>query len=146
VRRLKVQAGSVMAAPNVVPMADVMLVLLIIFMLVTPLLKPGVPVEMAKVADPKDMKEANKDSAVIVAVTRDGSIYLGRDRTTLDQLSSQVRDRISDRVDKTVYIKSDGRAKYGDVVKVVDAVRSSGTDHVGLLTEKIESGPPAPPL
>ena len=144
--QLKVKAGAVMAAPNVVPMADVMLVLLIIFMLVTPFLKPGAPVEMAKVANPDEMKEANKDSAVIVAITRDGSIFLGNEHTTLSDLASQVSDRISNRQDKTVYIKSDSRARYGDVVRVVNVVRSCGTDRVGLLTEKLESGVPEPPL
>jgi biopolymer transport protein ExbD/biopolymer transport protein TolR len=101
---------------------------------------------MAKVANPDDMKEANKDSAVIVAIARDGGIFLGNQHTTLADLASEVSDRISNRQDKTVYVKSDARAKYGDVVKVVNVVRSCGTDRVGLLTEKIESAAPAPPL
>ena len=67
---------------------------------------------------------------------------------TADQIASLVRDRISNRIDKTVFIKSDGRAKYGDVVKLVDEVRSAGVDNVGLLTDKAEQGrtPPPPPV
>jgi len=134
-----------MSAPNVIPMADIMLVLLIIFMVVTPMLQKGTPVDMARVQNPEDLADADKDDAVIVAVTRDGYLFLGNTRTELDVVSSQVRDLISGRMDKTVYIRSDARAKYGDVVKLVDEVRSAGVDNVGLLTDKIETAQPTPP-
>jgi biopolymer transport protein TolR len=143
----KVQAAPVMAAPNIIPMADIMLVLLIIFMVVTPMLQKGMSVEMAKVTNPMDMPNADRDDAIIVGISRDGAIFLGNQKTALDQIGSLVRDRISNRVDKTVFIKSDGRAKYGDVVKLVDEVRSAGVDNVGLLTDKLEQNrtPPPPP-
>jgi biopolymer transport protein ExbD/biopolymer transport protein TolR len=127
-------------------MADIMLVLLIIFMVVTPLIRNGVPVDLAKVTNPIDMPNADKDDAVIVSISRDGSVFLGNQRTEVDDVSSQVRDRISGRLDKSVFIKSDARAKYGDVVRVVDKVRSSGVDSVGLLTDKIETRTPPPPM
>jgi biopolymer transport protein TolR len=135
----------VMAAPNVIPMADIMLVLLIIFMVVTPLFNNPIQVDMAQVANPIDMPNADKDDALIVSVTRDGAIYLGQTRTDLGAVASQLTDRISGRLDKTVFIRSDARAKYGDVVKLVDEVRSSGVDNVGLLTDKVESRTPPPP-
>jgi biopolymer transport protein ExbD/biopolymer transport protein TolR len=116
--RTKVKAQDVMSAPNVIPMADIMLVLLIIFMVVTPMLQKGMSVDMARVQNPVDMPNADKDDAVIVAVTRDGGIFLGNQKTSLDTVSTQVRDLITGRMDKTVFIKSDGRAKYGDVVKL----------------------------
>jgi biopolymer transport protein ExbD/biopolymer transport protein TolR len=136
-----------MAAPNIIPMADIMLVLLIIFMVVTPMLQKGMTVEMAKVNNPEDMPNADRDDAVIVGISRSGDVFLGNQKTPLDQIASLVRDRISNRVDKTVFIKSDGRAKYGDVVKLVDEVRSAGVDNVGLLTDKAETSrtPPPPP-
>jgi biopolymer transport protein ExbD/biopolymer transport protein TolR len=134
-----------MSAPNVIPMADIMLVLLIIFMVVTPMLQKGTAVDMARVENPQDLPDADKDDAVIVAVTRDGNYFLGNTRTDLDVVSSQVRDLISDRLDKTVYIRSDGRAKYGDVVRIVDEVRSAGVDNVGLLTDKLETERTVPP-
>jgi biopolymer transport protein TolR len=143
--RQKPQAAPVMAAPNIIPMADIMLVLLIIFMVVTPMLQKGLPVDMAQVTNPTDMPNADRDDAVIVGISRDGAIYLGNTKTPLDQITSLVRDRISNRVDKTVFIKSDGRAKYGDVVKLVDEVRSAGVDNVGLLTDKAASNRPTPP-
>jgi biopolymer transport protein ExbD len=143
----KIKAGSVMSSPNVVPMADVMLVLLIIFMVVTPLLQKGVSVDLAKVANPRELPDADKDTAIIVAVTRDGAVYLGSQKVSFDQITSLVRDKIANRLDKTVFVKSDARAKYGDVVRVVDEVRSAGVDQLGLLTEKLEQrkAPPPPP-
>lgn len=142
----KPTAAPVVSAPNVIPMADIMLVLLIIFMVVTPMLQKGMNVDMAKVNNPEDMPNADKDDAVIVAVTRDGAVYLGQNKTDISTIASQVSDLISGRLDKTVFIKSDGRAKYGDVVKLVDEVRSTGVDNVGLLTDKVEvEGAPPPP-
>jgi len=141
----KIQSGTVMAAPNIIPMADIMLVLLIIFMVVTPMLQKGMSVEMAQVPHPTDMPDADRDDAIIVGISRSGDIFLGNQKTSLDQVTSLVRDRIQDRTDKTVFIKSDGRAKYGDVVKVVDEVRSAGVDNVGLLTDKLEDNRVPPP-
>ena len=123
---------------NVTPMVDVMLVLLIIFMVITPMLQKGVSVDMVKAVNPHNMSDADKEDAVMVAVTRDGRIYLGSDQVTLEDLSNKVRDRISSRVDKTVYIKADSRAKYDVVVKAVNEVRSAGVDQLGLLAEKVE--------
>ena len=144
----KPQAGAQMAAPHVIPMADIMLVLLIIFMVVTPMLQKGVSVDMANVTNPRDMKDADKDDAIVVAVTRDGKIYLGNTQLNKEDLTGQIKDRISTRLDKTVYVKSDARAKYGDVVAVVDEIRSAGVDQLGLLTEKTQqkgTTPPPPP-
>jgi biopolymer transport protein ExbD len=129
-------AGPQMSAPNVIPMADIMLVLLIIFMVVTPMLQKGVSVDMAAVTDPREMQDADKDDAIIVAVTRDGTLFLGNTKITKEEITGQVKDRIANKLDKTVYVKSDARAKYGDVVAVVDEIRSAGVDSLGLLTEK----------
>ncbi len=123
---------------NVTPMVDVMLVLLIIFMVVTPMLQHGVSVDMARVNNPRSMADADKEDAVVIAVTRDGKLYLGSDPIRLDEITTKAKDRIANKLDKTVYVKSDARAKYGDVVAVVDAVRAAGVDQLGLLTERVE--------
>src|SRR5258708_3888 len=145
----KPKVGATMSAPNVIPMADIMLVLLIIFMVVTPMLQKGFQVDLAKVTNPSDMPNADKDDAIIVGISSSGDVYLGNTKSDLSQIADQVRDRISGKLDKTVFVKSDGRAKYGDVVKVVDEIRSAGVDNVGLLTDKSEQGrrtaPPPPP-
>jgi len=138
-----------MSAPNVIPMADIMLVLLIIFMVVTPMLSKGLTVELAKVNNPSDMPDADKDDAVIVGISASGDVYLGSNKSDITQIADQVRDRISNKLDKTVFVKSDGRAKYGAVVKVVDEIRSAGVDNVGLITDRAEqnrrTAPPPPP-
>jgi len=136
-----------MAAPNVIPMADIMLVLLIIFMVITPMLQKGLPVNMAKAINAVNLPNADKDDAIIVAVTRDSHYFLGSREIGLDEITDQVKDLLSNRLDKTVYVRSDARAKYGDVVKAVDEVRSAGVENLGLLTEKPQTGtaPPPPP-
>ena len=130
---------------NVTPMVDVMLVLLIIFMVITPMLQHGVSVNMARAANPRDMADADKEDAVVLAVTRDGKIYLGTDPIAVENITTQVKDRIADKLDKTVYVKSDRAAKYRVVVSVVDNVRAAGVDSLGLLTEKREAPHTAPP-
>lgn len=123
---------------NVTPMVDIMLVLLIIFMVITPMLQKGVSVDMAKATNPREMREADQDDAVVVAVSRDGKIYLGSDQLLVERLSERIQDLLAAKVDKTVYVKSDRRAKYGGVVDVVDTVRSAGVDTLGLLTDKVD--------
>ena len=145
----KPSVGSQMSSPNVIPMADIMLVLLIIFMVVTPMLSKGLTVELAKVNNPTDMPNADKDDAIIVGISASGDVYLGSTKTDVSQIADQVRDRISNKLDKTVFVKSDGRAKYGDVVKIVDEIRSAGVDNVGLITDRAEqnrraNAPPPP--
>jgi biopolymer transport protein ExbD/biopolymer transport protein TolR len=135
----KAQAPGAVSDINVTPLVDVMLVLLIIFMVITPMLQKGVSVDMARVNNPHPMQAAEKEDATLLAITRDGRIYLGPDVISLDKITAQVKDRVADKLDKTVYVKSDARAKYGDVVSVVDAVRAAGVDSLGLLTEKVQA-------
>src|SRR5437667_3797159 len=126
--------GEVTSEINVTPMADVMLVLLIIFMVVTPMLQKGQSVELAKTKNPIDMKEADRDDAILVAVTRDGKFYLGQNLVKIDDLASKVNDLLATRLEKKVFVKSDLRAKYGDVVQVVDNIRNEVVDQVVLFT------------
>jgi biopolymer transport protein ExbD/biopolymer transport protein TolR len=123
---------------NVTPMVDVMLVLLIIFIVITPMLTKGVSVDRVKAKNPTAMAPADRDDAVVVAVTRDGKVYLGKDQMEASELGPKVRDMVSNKLDRTVYINSDSRAKYGVVVEVVDNIRTAGVEQIGLLTEKLE--------
>jgi len=125
---------------NVTPMVDVMLVLLIIFMVITPMLQKGVSVDMAKANNPQPMPDQDKEDAITIAVMRDGKVFLDTDQIAPDQLAQKVRDRVANKTDKRVYIRSDARAKYGVVVDVVDNVRSAGVDQLGLLTEQRKQG------
>jgi biopolymer transport protein ExbD/biopolymer transport protein TolR len=135
----KAKAPGAVSDINVTPLVDVMLVLLIIFMVITPMLQKGVSVDLARVHNPRMMQAAEKEDATVLAITRDGKIYLGSDTISMDKVTGKVRDRVADKLDKTIYVKSDARAKYGDVVSVVDAVRAAGVDSIGLLAEKVQT-------
>jgi biopolymer transport protein TolR len=131
---------------NVTPMVDVMLVLLIIFMVITPMLQKGVTVDLAKVNNPQQMPDADKEDALIVAVMRNGEVFFGNDRIASDQLTNKIKDRIANRQNKIVYLRADARAKYKAVVDVVDNVRAAGVDDLGLLTDqKKTTGAPGTP-
>jgi biopolymer transport protein ExbD/biopolymer transport protein TolR len=134
----KMKAPPPVADINVTPMVDVMLVMLIIFMVITPMLSKGVSVDMAKTRNPIAMQAADKEDAVVVAVTRDGKVFLGSNQTPSDQLPNKVKDMLSGKLDKTVYLKSDARSRYEKVVEVVDNLRSAGVDQLGLLTEEVK--------
>jgi biopolymer transport protein ExbD/biopolymer transport protein TolR len=124
---------------NVTPMVDVMLVVLIIFMVITPMLSKSIPVTLAQTRNPVSMPDADKEDAVIVAITRDGQTFLspGLQKVDPGDLAPKVKDLLSNRPSKLVYIKADARAKYSKVEDVVDNLRAGGVDDVGLLTEQI---------
>jgi biopolymer transport protein TolR len=128
---------------NVTPMVDVMLVLLIIFMVITPMLQNKVAVDMAKVDNPESMPDADKEDAIVVAITRDGGVFLGQNRVALTELGGKVRDKLADTPGKTIFVRADARAQYRAVEDAIDAVRTAGVEDVGLLTQKREPGSPA---
>jgi biopolymer transport protein ExbD/biopolymer transport protein TolR len=133
----KMKAQAAISDINVTPMVDVMLVLLIIFMVITPMLSKGISVDLVKTKNPISMQGADKDDAIVVAVTREGRTYLGNVQMKPDELPPKVKDLLVSRLDKMVYIKSDARARYERVVECVDNLRASGVDQLGLLTEPI---------
>jgi biopolymer transport protein ExbD/biopolymer transport protein TolR len=139
----KQKAPPPVADINVTPMVDVMLVLLIIFMVITPMLSKGVPVEKVRTNNPVSMKAADRDDSIIVSVTRDGRTFLETTAMAPDQLPGKVRDLLTNRLDKMVYINADQRARYEKVVEVVDNLRAAGVDQIGLLTEPIDNKPAA---
>ena len=124
---------------NVTPMVDVMLVLLIIFMVVTPMLNNKVNVTLAQAKSAVAMPDAIKEDAVKVSITRDGRVYLGATQLTLADLGPKAQDLLQNKADKTVYIRSDARAHYGIVMDAIDSLRTAGVDQVAFLTE-----PPKP--
>jgi biopolymer transport protein TolR len=132
---------------NVTPMVDVMLVLLIIFMVITPMLNNKVNVDLPKADSAVVMENANKEDSVVVAVTRDGRTFLGADPVTVDDLGAKISAKLENKTDKQVYMRADIRANYGKVMDAVDGIRSAGVSQLGLLTERNDdpgaSTPPA---
>ena len=135
----KKKAPPVVADINVTPMVDVMLVLLIIFMVITPMLTKGQQVDKVKAKNAIAMQAADKEDAILVAVTRNGQIFLspGNKQVEAGDLPDKVRDLLTNRLDKTVYIKADKRAKYEVVEDAIDNLRAAGVSDLGLLTEEL---------
>jgi len=121
---------------NVTPMVDVMLVLLIIFMVITPMLNNKVNVNLPTADAATVMENANKEDAIVVAVTRDGRTFLGSNQVTIDDMGSKISALLENRTDKEVYMRADERANYGKVMDAIDGIRSAGVSQLGLLTEK----------
>jgi biopolymer transport protein ExbD/biopolymer transport protein TolR len=134
---IKRKAAAVMAEINVIPMADIMLVLLIIFMVVVPMIQQqGPPVDLAPVTAPKELPGGEQEDAIFVTVARDGAIFLGMSRMNRGMVGTRVKDLLANRADRTVYLKSDARARYGAVVGAVDEIRAAGVEQLALVTER----------
>jgi biopolymer transport protein TolR len=133
---LRNEGSKINSNIHVTPMVDVMLVLLIIFMVITPMLRPGVPVDLARTSNPMAMSDANKPDALILSVMRDGRMFLGSESVSSETLPQRVRGQVVNRVNKTVFVRADARARYGLIVGAVDDLRSAGIDHLGMLTEQ----------
>ena len=140
----KKKAPHVVNDINVTPMVDVMLVLLIIFMVITPMLNKGVAVDKVKTKNAIAMQAADKEDAILIAITRNGQFWLspGNDQIRIEDLAEKVRDLQTNKLDKTVYIRADARSKYEAVEDVVDNLRAAGVDQIGLITDQAPSEKP----
>jgi biopolymer transport protein ExbD/biopolymer transport protein TolR len=142
-------SGGFQSEINVTPMVDIMLVLLIIFMVVTPMLQHGVTVNLPKdLNNPEEDQRIIKDNSIVIAIPADGEYYLGKDRVAKEQLKDKVEKmlgNIKKEEDKVVYIKSGVGVSYGDVVNAINEVRALGVDKIGLVADKKKGGEAAPP-
>jgi biopolymer transport protein ExbD len=138
-KRRKPGDSDVVSDINVTPMVDVMLVILIIFMVITPLITKGVNVELYKANNPISMEAADKDDAVTVAVTRDGKPYLGGKIVNLGEMPGTLKNLMEGKTDRTVFIKCDNRARFQALTDVIDALREGGVDQLGLITDRSQT-------
>lgn len=143
-------SGGLNSEINVTPMVDIMLVLLIIFMVVTPMLQHGITVNLPKeLNNPDEDRRITADTSVVIAIPEDGKYYLGKTQVSKEQLKDKVQkmlDNIKKEEDKIVYIKSGVGVSYGDVVTVINEVRALGVDKIGLVADKKKGdGAPAKP-
>jgi biopolymer transport protein ExbD/biopolymer transport protein TolR len=136
--------GGFTSEINVTPMVDIMLVLLIIFMVVTPFLQQGITVALPKNMNNPDVDpNIIKESSIVVSVPNDGEYYLGKQRVAKEQLTEKVDTMlkgIKNENDRIVYIKSGVGVSYGDVVNVINEVRKLGVDKIGLVADKKKGG------
>ena len=128
---------------NVTPMVDIMLVLLIIFMVITPMLQSGVSVALPRdMRNPDEDKNIIKETSVVVAITEDGKLFLGKKPIDKDALKSEIDAKMATKEDKDriVYIRSDINANYGAVVDTINTIRDAGIDQIGLVADKAKGG------
>jgi len=129
--------GGVMSEINVTPMADVMLVLLIIFMITTPLLQSGITVNLPKAKNPLDAPEADSKDAVVIAINRAGQLYLKKRQIGEAELIDFLLQKYSGgEINRTIFLKADTALAYGRVVQIVNSVRGAGVERIGLMAEK----------
>ncbi len=139
--------GGLQSEINVTPMVDIMLVLLIIFMVVTPFLQQGITVAIPRdLKYPDEDQAINKETSVIISVPNDNEYYLAKKKVNLDDLKTAVEKALANKKeeDKIVYIKSGVNVSYGEVVKVINAVREKGVDKIGLVADRKKKGATAP--
>jgi biopolymer transport protein TolR len=124
---------SALAEINVIPLVDVVLVLLLIFMLTAPMMYRGIDVNLPKTAS----KPTAIEERLVLTLTKDKTLYLNERPLPLAMLEPRLRGLLRDRADKTVFIKADKELAYGHVVETMDRIRRAGVDRVGMVTEPL---------
>ena len=130
---MKISNGrEVSSEPNVVPLCDVLLVLLIIFMVVTPLIQKGVDVRLPVALNTINMPE---NPEVVLSIKKDGKMYLGQDQVTMENLQTLIEEAFMTASDKRLYLRADGELEYGNIVDIVEILKAAGVEIVGIITE-----------
>ena len=135
---LRDEQDDVMGDINVTPLVDVMLVLLIIFMVATPMLHQGIQVALPR-ADARNLPLKVQDP-IVLSINRDGEVFLRDARVPLAELGDRIKDRLAGRPDDTVFLKGDRGVPYGRVIEVLDRLHRGGIVHVGMVTERPPKG------
>jgi biopolymer transport protein TolR len=127
------RSSSAMAEINIIPLVDVVLVLLLIFMLTAPMMYRGIDVNLPRAsARPTAVEER-----MVLTVTRDGGLFLNERRMTRTGLEQALRDAFKNRREKTLYLKADAGLAYGTVIATMDRVRRAGIERLGMVTEPL---------
>ncbi len=129
-----------MSEPNIVPLIDVLLVLIIIFMVITPRTPTGLPTLVPQPAPPNQKQEPDLDRTIVVQVLNGGKVMINQDPASWGELGPRLSDIFAQRADKVAFIKGDDDVEFDQVARAIDIMRGSGIDHVGLITAKIEAG------
>ena len=123
---------EVKSEPNVVPLCDVLLVLLIIFMVVTPLVQKGFDLRLPTALNTIQMPD---NPEVVLSIRRDGSLYVNQDQATMETLQTMLEEAFMTAGEKKLYVKADQDLEYGLIVEVIQVVKEAGIEIVGIITE-----------
>jgi biopolymer transport protein TolR len=134
------ESKGVVSEPNIVPLIDVLLVLIIIFMVITPRTATGLKTLVPQPPPPNQKQDVQNDKTVVVQVLTGGKLMINQDDTNWSQLGPRLSDIFKERADKVAFVKGDDNVPFEDVAHAIDIMRGSGIDHVGLITAKIEAG------
>lgn len=126
--------------PNVVPLIDVLLVLIIIFMVITPRVPTGLPTIVPQPPPPNEKQQPPDNRTIVVSVLNGGKIMINQDQSDWNTLGSRLFDIFKERADKVAFVKGDDDVSFSQVSRAIDIMRGAGIDHVGLITAKIEAG------
>jgi biopolymer transport protein TolR len=132
--------GSI-SEPNIVPLIDVLLVLIIIFMVITPRTPTGLSTIVPQPTPPNQKDTPPPDSrTIVVQVQTGGNVLINQDAVSWDDLGPKLENVFKERADKIAFVKGDDAVEFAQVARAIDIMRGSGIDHVGLITAKIEAG------
>jgi biopolymer transport protein TolR len=132
-------AGRVMAAINVTPMADIMIVLLIIFMVITPLTPKGLESLVPQPAPPNQNQAADVRT-VVVSVDKDHKLLINQEESNYEKLGARLEEIFKTRAERVIFVKGDPAVEFQWVAKAIDIAKGAGLDKVGLMTPKMEQG------
>jgi biopolymer transport protein ExbD len=132
--------GGALSSPNVVPLIDILLVLIIIFMVITPLIPKGLDTLVPQPNKDQQQNQELENKTVVVQVLHNNKLKINNEDTNWDQLGPRIEQIFKERAEKVAFVKGDNDVLFQEVARAIDIMRGAGIDKVGLITAKLEAG------